>query len=61
MILVLNLSRSYRGSVFRVTVPCGRQGHILEVMERKRAVLQPVDRLSEAAQGFGGEWKRNSV
>jgi hypothetical protein len=31
MMLVLNLSRS-------VTVPCGKQAHILEVMERKRTV-----------------------
>ena len=33
--LVLNLRSYYRGLVFRVTVRCGRQGHILEVMERK--------------------------
>ncbi|KAF8502613.1 hypothetical protein F5888DRAFT_1631730 [Russula emetica] len=37
---VLDLSRGYRGLVFRVTVPCGRQGHILEAMEHKRTALR---------------------
>jgi hypothetical protein len=39
MALELYLSR---GLVFRVTVPRGRQGHILEMMELKRTVLRPV-------------------
>ena len=43
MMLVLNLSRSYRGLVSRITVPCGKQGHILDEMERKRTVLRRVD------------------
>jgi hypothetical protein len=59
MMLVLNLSRSYRGLVFRVTVPCERQGHILEVIERKRTVLQRVDSLSEAARGMEAEARSN--
>lgn len=50
MMLVLNLSRSYRGLAFRVTVPRGRQGTILEVMKHKRTVLRRIDRLSDAAQ-----------
>lgn len=33
------------GLVFRVTVPRGKQGHILEMMERKRTVLRPVGSL----------------
>jgi hypothetical protein len=45
MMSVLNLSRGYRGLVFRVTVPCGRQGHILEVTEHKRTALRFVDSL----------------
>jgi hypothetical protein len=59
MMLVLNLSRSYRGLVFRVTVPCGRQGHILEVIERKRTVLRRVECLSEAARGMEAEARSN--
>jgi hypothetical protein len=60
MMLVLNLSRSYRGLVFRVTVPCRKQGHILEVIERKRTVLWRVDSLSEAARGMEAEEARSN-
>ncbi len=35
MMLVLNLSRINRELVFHVKVPCGRQGHMLEVMGAK--------------------------
>jgi hypothetical protein len=38
MMLVFNLSRSYGGLDFRVAVPGGSQGYILEVVERKTVV-----------------------
>ena len=48
MMLVLNLSRSYRGLAFRVTLSLV-EGKVMEVMERKRTVLQFDDSLSGAA------------
>jgi hypothetical protein len=53
-----NLSRSYRGLVFRVTVPCGRQGHILEAMERKRTMLPRVE-FKRGGLGNGSETRSN--
>jgi hypothetical protein len=61
MTSVLNLPRSYRGLVFRATISCGRQGHILEVMEHKRAVLLFIDSLSEATWGMEAKLGRTNV
>jgi len=60
---VLDLSRGYRGLVFRVTVPCGRQGHILEAMEHKRTALRFVDSLLliEAALGMEAKLGQTNV